>query len=168
MTDQEKFLQKLAAAAPIRMDGLYTSVMLAQSALESGWGKSELTRKYNNYFGILADSSWKGDRVKFSNGFTYRAYNSVRESIQDYIKFLNDNSRYRKAGVFNAASPEDEARALQAAGYAGINNTTYAGKIISIINTYNLKRYDTKKKSKIFLIAIPVLLLLLGTGIKLT
>lgn len=133
------------------MPGLYVSVMIAQSALESGWGGSELTKKYNNYFGILADSSWKGAKVKFTNGFTYRVYNNVRESIKDYVKFLTENGRYKKAGVFYASTPEEEAKALQKAKYAG-NSTTYADKIITIINQNDLKQYDKKKRRKRILI----------------
>lgn len=142
--NKKDFFTKVAAAAPANMRGLYVSVMLAQAALESGYGQSQLTQKYNNYFGILADSSWNGKKVTFSNGFTYRVYSNVRESVRDYVNFLSSNSRYKKAGVFGAKSPEEEARALQAANYAG-SSTTYASKLISIINSNNLKQYDEKQ-----------------------
>lgn len=142
--NKKDFFTKVAAAAPANMHGLYISVMLAQAALESGYGQSQLTQKYNNYFGILADSSWKDKKVTFSNGFTYRVYSNVRESVRDYVNFLLSNSRYKKAGVFGAKSPEEEARALQAANYAG-SSTTYASKLISIINSNNLKQYDAKQ-----------------------
>lgn len=147
MANNKEFFEKLYWCAPANMHGIYVSVMLAQSALESGYGKSELTKKYNNYFGILADKSWTGKKITFTNGFTYRVYESAMESVQDYINFLLKNSRYKKEGVFNAASPEEQANALQNAGYAG-TTTTYAGKIISIINTYNLTQYDKKKRRK--------------------
>ena len=62
----------------------------------------------------------------------------------DHNRLILTNSRY--AGVLTASTPEQQAQALQAARYAGKNNTKYAGRLIDIINTYNLKKYDQKKK----------------------
>lgn len=146
------FFKKVAAAAPANMHGLYVSVMLAQAALESGYGTSWISKPpYYNLFGIKADSSWKGARVnaathEYINGAMvpqnsdFRAYNNYRQSVKDYITFLENNSRYRKNGVFDAKTPEQEAKALQAAGYATAPN--YANTLISIIETNGLKEYD--------------------------
>lgn len=121
----------------------FKSIAIAQAALESGWGTSQLSSKYNNYFGIVADSSWKGKTIKFnSNGLTYRAYDSIYDSIKDYVRFLNVNQRYKNNGVFDANNYKDQAKALQNAGYAGTNATKYADTLISIIESNNLYKFD--------------------------
>ena len=62
--------------------------------------------------------------------------------MKDHTYFLQQYKRY--ANVFTAKTPEEQANALQNAGYA--TDPNYAGKLISIINTYNFKRFDEKKK----------------------
>lgn len=153
-----EFLSKYAGAFVIACQGtgLFPSVKLAQAALESGWGKSVVG---NNLFGIKAAGArspyWHGEAVssgtsEFQNGSyvstsgKFRKYATIGDSIRDHTYFLQQNGRYRTAGVFNAATPEDQAKALQRAGYA--TDPSYASKLISIINTYGLKKYDEKKK----------------------
>lgn len=120
----------------------FKSIAIAQAALESGWGTSQLASKYNNYFGIVADSSWKGKTIKFnSNGLTYRAYDNILDSVQDYVRFLNVNQRYNNNRVFDSKSYKEQAKALQTAGYAG-NSTTYANSLIQIIESNKLYTYD--------------------------
>lgn len=120
----------------------FKSVAIAQAALESGWGTSQLASKNNNYFGIVADSSWNGKIIKFnSNGLTYRAYDSINDSVKDYVRFLNVNQRYKNNGVFDAKNYKEQAKALQNAGYAG-NSSTYADNLIQIIENNNLYKFD--------------------------
>lgn len=76
--------------------GIPWEVMLAQSALESGYGRSALARKNHAYFGIKADSRWHGPRT-YSKGSWYRSYSSAEESFRDYAKFIIYNRRYYKA-----------------------------------------------------------------------
>lgn len=122
---------------------IFPSIVIAQAALESGWGSSELASKYNNYFGIVANPSWKGKTVKFnSNGLTYRSYNDMDLSVLDYVDFLTVNPRYRNNGVFDAKNYKEQAKALQNAGYAGKNATKYADTLISIIESNNLYKFD--------------------------
>lgn len=151
------FLAKYAASFVIACQdtALFPSVKLAQAALESGWGKSVVG---NNMFGIKASGQtspyWHGASVtagtsEYQNGSyvgtqsRFRKYDTISDGIRDHTWFLTHNQRYAKAGVFTAKSPEEQARALQAAGYA--TDPGYANKLISIINSYNLKQYDKKK-----------------------
>lgn len=134
--------------------GLFPSVKLAQAAVETGWGNHVVG---NNLFGIKAAGShtpyWNGDYVtagttEYQNGgyvgqnSNFRKYASVGDSVKDHTYFLQQYRRY--ANVFTAKTPEEQANALQNAGYA--TDPNYAGKLISIINTYNFKRLDEKKK----------------------
>lgn len=71
------------------------SITIAQSILESNWGESELSSKYNNLFGIKANNSWKGKYVNIETSEYYdqvitdkfRVYKTKSESIQDHAKF---------------------------------------------------------------------------------
>jgi flagellum-specific peptidoglycan hydrolase FlgJ len=77
---------------------IFPEIAIMQGALESGNGNSALASKYNNHFGIKADSSWKGEKVflptkEVRNGITvienepFRVYNTVKDSFRDYAKF---------------------------------------------------------------------------------
>ena len=157
--EPEDFIAKYSNAVINACIGtaIFPSVKMAQMALETGWGRSIPA---NNAFGIKASGAkspyWKGDvynsktkevyngkTVTITDGF--RAYKSVQDSIADHNYFLETNPRYTRAGVFSAATPEDQARALKAAGYA--TDPNYAEKLISIINEYDLKTLDLKKKA---------------------
>jgi flagellum-specific peptidoglycan hydrolase FlgJ len=135
--------------------GLFPSLTFAQAAQESGWGlTSGLATKGNAAFGIKADKSWtgkvytaktrevyNGKSVTITDGF--RAYDSLGDSIIDRANFLKANSRYTKAGVFSATSPEEQARAFQKAGYA--TDPNYASSLINLMNGSNLQRFDKPK-----------------------
>ncbi|MTW20714.1 flagellar assembly peptidoglycan hydrolase FlgJ [Allochromatium palmeri] len=123
--------------------GMDTSVLLAQSALETGWGK-HIPRRANgnssfNLFGIKADRSWKGDSVgvgtlEYRNGVAqreqakFRAYETPADSFVDYVAFLKRNPRYGEA--LNSRTGEEFIRGLQKAGYA--TDPRYANKILGI------------------------------------
>ena len=111
--------------------GMLPEAVLCQSAIESGWGSSLLASKYNNYFGIKAGSSWKGDYVnlptkEYVNGQyitinqKFRRYSSFTASVKDYISFLKGNARYKN--VFAQKSVLGQLQALQNAGYATAPN----------------------------------------------
>lgn len=176
MTPTE-FLSTYAPVAVLATAGtpLFPSITLAQAILESGWGKSSLTTKHNNFFGIKAAGGWQGKTVNMSTGEVFngskvtiksdfRAYDSPLESFKDRVKFLTENTRYKANGVFDAQTPEEQAYALKRAGYATATN--YAETLIGLINQYNLKQYDTKAKQlalrrKIAGIALVVIALLI-------
>ncbi len=126
--------------------GVPANILLAQSALETGWGQKVIKNRDGNssynLFGIKADERWSGDKVKvasleFYNGEAkkkvseFRVYNSFKESFDDYVNFIKDNTRYLDA-LKNGASAEHYIKALQDAGYA--TDPEYANKIINIIN----------------------------------
>jgi flagellum-specific peptidoglycan hydrolase FlgJ len=158
MSIEQSFIDQYSEAMVFATQGtpLFPSVKMAQAALETGWGKSTIGGA-KNLFGIKATGSytpyWNGDMVNMStqenygSGFTtirdnFRAYSSVEDSIRDHSHLLMTLSRY--APVREAKTPEDQARALQSAGYA--TDPGYADKLINIINQYNLSTLDQKKK----------------------
>ena len=133
-----------AARAAAQMSGVPARLILAQAALETGWGRHEMTAdsgaKSHNLFGIKADGSWDGatannmtheyvDGRKVGVREAFRAYGSYIESFVDHAKLLGNSARY--AAVRQAGSPEQAAQALQDCGYA--TDPRYADKLISIM-----------------------------------
>lgn len=140
------------------------SLTMAQMILESsgkdengvfGSGKGITARKANNFFGIKASSSWTGPKMAFNTPKDgkpvnyFRVYATPLDSIKDHTKFLLENSRYRKAGVFDAKNYKDQAIALQKAGYAEGNDGKgggYADSLIKLIEAYKLYELDKGQK----------------------
>lgn len=130
--------------------GIPARFLVAQAALETGWGKHELknadgTPSYN-LFNIKAGRSWTGATVSTSttehrNGQAttesarFRAYGSYAESFRDYARLIGGNPRY--AAVVGQTDATRFARGLQAAGYA--TDPMYADKLARIINGNTLK-----------------------------
>lgn len=150
---------------PIAVDvyekyGIYPSVTISRAAIESNWGKSELSKEYFNLFGIKADKSWDGRTVNMNTkeGYndtenaTFRRYRSYKESIYDYGKFLSENKRYEKAGLFKAKNGKTQAQVLEDAGYATKENSkgelVYADVLINLMNKYNLDKIDAEYVKK--------------------
>jgi peptidoglycan hydrolase FlgJ len=121
--------------------GVDADVLLAQSALETGWGKylplkSDGSNSFN-LFGIKADERWSGDKVEivtqeYRHGVMqqekaeFRSYDSVSDAVADYVEFIRGNERYQKA-LEHGYDADAYARELQNAGYA--TDPDYAKKI---------------------------------------
>lgn len=125
--------------------GVDPRVIVAQAALETGWGTRQMRtddgRSTFNLFGIKADARWDGARVgvttlEYDGGVPaparaqFRAYGSLGEGVADYVRFLKSNGRYA-AALANGSRGGDFAAGLQAAGYA--TDPAYADKIRGIL-----------------------------------
>ena len=137
-------------ARATRGTGLSPGTVISQAIIESQGkvngsyrvGGSTLSREANNFFGIKCHG-WSGrgynidTREETATGESYmergacfRAYDSVEDSIDDYIRFLQQNSNYRRAGVFEADTVYQQAVALKRAGYA--TDVNYANTISKV------------------------------------
>ncbi|MFK7862706.1 MAG: flagellar assembly peptidoglycan hydrolase FlgJ [Pseudohongiellaceae bacterium] len=127
--------------------GVDPKFLIAQSALESGWGSKLATDSRgapsNNLFGIKADSSWDGpvasaktlefeDGVAVQQRANFRKYDNVAASFSDYVSFLKSNPRYQSA-LTKGADSMSFAQALQEAGYA--TDPKYAEKISAVMGS---------------------------------
>jgi len=132
--------------------GLSPQAVVAQAALETGWGKHMLAqadgRPSYNLFGIKADDGWSGDRVaavttEFDQGVMsrenaqFRAYPSLEAGFNDYVRFLRSDPRYQ-AALGGQAKPQDFGQALRRAGYA--TDPAYGAKIRSIMEGDTLRQ----------------------------
>ncbi len=121
--------------------GVDADVLIAQSALETGWGRHMRANDNGQasyaLFGIKADQRWQGQTVsvstlEFRDGTMqreqaqFRAYDSVSEAFADYVDFIKSGPRYRQA-LEKGYNPEAYAKGLQQAGYA--TDPDYADKI---------------------------------------
>lgn len=141
--------------------GIFPSVIIAQAILESGWGKSELSMKANNLFGIKADKGWKGKKISMDTlefydknvVASFRMYTNKSESLKDHGVFLYENKRYRDNGIFNAKYYIEQAQALEDAGYSTKEDENgqkiYAELLIELIRQYNLQLLDSYVQTKI-------------------
>lgn len=121
------------------------SITLAQGLLESGAGASELARKSNNHFGIKCGGSWRGRTVSHDDdarGECFRAYKNPRDSYEDHSTFLTRGARYAFLFKLDVTDYKGWARGLKKAGYA--TDPSYANRLITIIEDYDLYKYDRK------------------------
>jgi len=136
------------AASAIGVPALF---LVAHSALESGWGKSEIRMADGspsyNLFGVKAGRSWQGPSVEvqtteYVDGVAqvsrerFRAYGSYDEAFSDYAGLLRNNSRF--SGVLGQQDGTQFARSLQKSGYA--TDPMYADKLSRIINGTTLRQ----------------------------
>ena len=145
----EQFVKALAPiASKVELQtGISARLMLAQSALETGWGQKPILKQDGapsfNLFGIKAGKDWGGDQAdivttEFYQGAAikqrdaFRAYSSFEESFKDYAQFLQSNPRYEQALTLRE-NPLEFAKALQESGYA--TDPQYAEKIGRIMHS---------------------------------
>lgn len=145
----KEFVEKLLPLAEKMAPelGVDPRVLLAQAALETGWGKHITTDPESgqssfNLFNIKAGSRWQGEAVEvntleYTNGIPaperaeFRAYQTYAQSFSDYVEFLKTSSRYQQA-LEQADNPVRYLQELQAAGYA--TDPEYADKISRIMS----------------------------------
>ncbi len=131
--------------------GVDPELLIAQAALETGWGKKVIRNSdgtnSHNLFGIKASRAWDGDSVKvgsleYRNGVAkkevsaFRSYDSFTESFKDYVDFIKNQSRYDGA-VKQAGNNRAYIKGLQTAGYA--TDPNYANKIMNILERKSLQ-----------------------------
>ncbi len=122
---------------------LFPSVVLAQMALESGFGKSTLAARYGNYFGHKASARWQGRTVTLATPHdgqkqsAFRVYASLADCLRAHVALLRQ-PLYRAAQL--AATPYAQVAAL-AKTYA--EDSAYQTKLAALISSQNLTQFDT-------------------------
>lgn len=154
------FICKIAKAAGTLFSdsGILTSVVIAQAILESGWGKSELAKKANNFLGLnnyndevtkiygtysiddAPQDDGKGNVTYHKENFC--KFNSLRECLVCLHRWYTMRSYYKC--IINDSDYRSVCNKLQG-HYA--TDSHYADKLITIIEKYNLTPYDTVNDS---------------------
>ncbi len=151
-----QFVKQLLPAARVAAKelGLEPMALLAQAALETGWGKKIFRAadgaQSHNLFGIKASPSWTGqvavvDTLEYRQGSAqrekakFRVYDNAEQSMQDYVAFIKNNPRYQQA-LSSTTDAKSYFRQLQAAGYA--TDPNYAQKLTAVFEgaTFNQVR----------------------------
>ena len=153
----QDFVRELKAAALQAANalGVDAKVLLAQAALETGWGKSVIKmtdgQSSFNLFNIKTHHNWAGKQavintleydkagVARQERANFRAYDSYQDSFNDYVRFIKENPRYQQA-LKQQGNPEQYIRELQAAGYA--TDPVYANKVMRIYHSDALSDFD--------------------------
>lgn len=125
------------------------SGIIAQAILESNWGRSLLSAKYHNYFGLKAGPYWTGKSVnmatkeEYTPGITtdirdnFRVFDSLEEGVIGYFEFTKFPNY---AAIKTATTPEEYVTYIKNAGYA--TSSTYIQNVLNVVYQYNLTRYD--------------------------
>lgn len=153
-----------------KKSGVLASVSLAQFILESGWGKSGLTQKANNCFGMkknLSGNTWPnsawdgksvismqtGEETEDGKPYTitaeFRKYNCIEDSIADHSAYLTgakDGGELRYKGLKGCKKYKQAAQIIKDGGYA--TSTSYVKALCDIIKEYKLTDYEVKKAAK--------------------
>ncbi len=148
LSKQAQFIDRILPYAQQAAEilGVDAQVLIAQSALETGWGKylpvkADGVSSYN-FFGIKADQRWQGERLEvatreYRHGVMqqekaeFRVYESPSQAFEDYAQFILENPRYQQA-LEHGSDARAYALELQQAGYA--TDPEYANKINRIRN----------------------------------
>lgn len=131
------------AVSEMLRSGVPASITLAQGLLESSYGQSYLAVQGNNHFGIKCHSDWQGEHVFFDDDKPhecFRKYPSAEQSFTDHSDFLRYKPRYAFLFEYKTDDYSSWAYGLKKAGYA--TDPSYAAKLIKLIETYNLSRFD--------------------------
>ncbi len=140
--------------------GVAPEVLLAQSALETGWGKAVIRKvdgsSSHNLFNIKADRRWSGESASVSTlefdgdvarreVASFRAYDSYQQSFDDYVAFVKGSPRYQDA-LAQAADGAEYVRQLHQAGYA--TDPEYSSKINKIMSSEQFSSWVEGVKDK--------------------
>lgn len=125
------------------------SAIIAQAIIESNWGKSELSAKYYNYFGLKCGSNWDGKSVNMTTHEEYtrgsittikdnfRVYDSVPNGVKGYLQFINTK---RYVNLKNVYDYKTYIQNIKADGYATASN--YVATLTRTVEKYGLQCYD--------------------------
>lgn len=134
---QQAFYDRMfpLAQTASRQTGIPAEVIFAQSALETGWGRSAPN---NNYFGIKGPGALQTTREQNRDGTwvtirdSFRGYSSMADSVQGYVDFINNPRSRRWGGAKTAGTIEGAIAGIVQGGYA--TDKQYASKLRSIIS----------------------------------
>lgn len=153
---QKAFLKRFAEAIVVMRRGtdardICLPVTIAQAIHETGWGRSELARRYNNYFGMKTGSDWRGQVVQVETvehvagrdirvKAPFRVYDSLASSLTDHVHKINEATWYSDA----RRHPEDPGKYLDGL----LNELDSNGAIVTAMGQKGAMSYATDPRYK--------------------
>lgn len=116
----------------VDLKGIDDRMIAAVAMVETGNGTGNVFKNTNNLFSITAGKSWNGITYRAATGFVFRVYNSLEDSIRDFVRLISTSKIYTKAyekALFG--NHEGFFIEIQRAGYAG-NDVDYAKKLLRV------------------------------------
>lgn len=153
--NQKAFFEEIAPTVQkvAKSYGVSPSIILAQAALESDYGSNLLAVKYHNLFAIKAQSGQKSVKLTYQTYFLNKwqtkegrfvVYKSWTDAIYDYCDLLQSGKLHDSQSAYDILVSnkgyKKPAQALQDIGFS--SDPDYATKLIKIIETYDLTKYD--------------------------
>lgn len=153
-SEKQDFIDKIAPEA-VKLQAAYQilpSITIAQAILESDWGRSQLTAKYNNLFGVKGEKPENTKEMttqEYVNGewktvtARFQVYSSYSDSLLEHAKLFHQGTTWNANQYKNflaAKNYQEAAKALETDGYA--TDPGYAEKLVEIIEQYDLAAYD--------------------------
>jgi flagellum-specific peptidoglycan hydrolase FlgJ len=137
--------------------GIFPETLLAMAIVESqgkiqgNWypGEGLVAKKANNFFGIKKGSGWTGKTISLPTPgdadkiSVFRVYPNFEASARDYVRFLQVNPRYKKAGVFSAKDYVEQIVSIARAGYA--ESPSYTSVVTAVANSVKKQIADLIK-----------------------
>ena len=127
----------------------YPSAIIAQACIESAYGKSALSAKYHNYFGLKCGSAWRDKSVNLTTKEEYQAgtlttikdnfrvYDNMQSGVIGYFDFI---STKRYANLKNATSSRNYLELIKSDGYA--TSSKYVQNVYNVVEKYSLTAWD--------------------------
>lgn len=152
---KEKFVQDLVPTAQSlqREFGILASVSLSQAMLESDFGRSQLATQHYNLYGVKTDANdpkaalyptleyYEDEWIEVHDYF--KVYESWQQSMREHALLIVNGTSWNPdqyAGVLEASTYQEQAKALQLSGYA--TDPDYGDKLIQMIHNWQLDQYD--------------------------
>ena len=136
---------------------IWTHYLLAQTALESNWGKSSISTKYNNYGGIKGTGSdsvstreYSPQRGYYSTHSSFKSFNSVEDFADYFVKILRD-----KFKAFST-TPGEYLKNIRNHGYFTAPLNDYSRTFNSILNSISIKAQKGYKLNYVTYTPIPI------------
>lgn len=136
---------------------IWTNYLLAQTALESNWGKSSISTKYNNYGGIKGTGSgsvstreYSPQRGYYSTHSSFKSFNSVEDFADYFVKTLRD-----KFKAFST-TPGEYLKNIRKHGYFTAPLNDYSRTFNSILNSISIKAQKGYKLNYVTYTSIPI------------
>lgn len=132
-----------------RVDEVPVSLVVAQAAIESGWGTSRFAREGSNFFGMQtsADAGLVPQERAAGESFKMAVYADARDAVRAYLRTLNTDARYEdmralREQLRKAGGPMTGEKLAEGLRQYSTRGEAYVADVKAVIASGNLARLD--------------------------